>query len=520
MKRFDRGSSKPRVLVFITAYNAEKSIESVVRRIPSGLSALYDIHILIIDDASCDSTFRESYDIGRTDGLPFPICVLFNIVSQGCGGNQKLAYCYAIENDFDFVALLRGDGNYPPESLPALLAPLYRGEADAVFGSRIRARNGPMPGGMALCRSVGVNILTWIENRLLHSNLSHFHAGYRIYAVAALRAIPFDRNSNDFLFETEIIIQLLIAGRPITELQVDAHFGDEISRTGGLRYAAKVVAAALKARLQEVSLFYDRRFDCAPVETYSPYTPKLNYESPHTMALNSVLPGSRVLDLGCADGYLGSRLRAAKHCFVTGMDIKPVKPGVLNEFNVCDLNVGVPEFDVNRYDVVVMLDVIEHLNRPEVFLEDLRRKLALNSGVELMISTANVACFVIRAMLLAGQFNYGSRGILAITHTRLFTFASFRRALVQAGFEVLETRGVPAPYPLAIGDNFFSRALIALNGVLIRLSRGLFSYQIFMRVKARPSLELLLATAARHSGTRGLLIENEALVQAATASHR
>jgi hypothetical protein len=91
---------------------------------------------------------------------------------------------------------------------------------------------------------------------------------------------------------------------------------------------------------------------------------------------------------------------------------------------------------------------------------------------------------------------------------------------VQAGFEVLETRGVPAPYPLAIGDNFFSRALIALNGVLIRLSRGLFSYQIFMRVKARPSLELLLATAARHSGTRGLLIENEALVQAATASHR
>jgi glycosyltransferase involved in cell wall biosynthesis len=521
INQYRQRDSKPRVLVFIVAYNAEKTIDAVVRRIPRELSDLYDIHVLIIDDASHDSTFANSYGVSKAEDLTFPIRALFNSVNQGYGGNQKIGYHYAIENGFDFVALLHGDGQYAPECLPGLLEPLRRGEADAVFGSRMMADNGAITGGMPLYKFVGNKILTWIENRLLHANLNEFHSGYRIYSVAALRAIPFDRNSNDFHFDTEIIIQLLIARRPIKELPIPTYDSDEICLVDGFKYAANVVGAVLKARLQEMSLFYDRRFDCAPVETYSPYTPKLNYESTHTIALARVEPGCRVLDIGCAGGYLGSRLREQKQCFVTGMDMNPVGPGVLNEFGVCDLNAGVPHIDANRYDSVLMLDVLEHLNRPEMFLEGLRRKLALNPSLELMISTANVACFVTRAMLLLGQFNYGPRGILDVKHARLFTFGSFRRALLQAGFEVLETKGVPAPYPLAIGDNFISRTLLAINQLLIRLSRGLFSYQIFMRVKAQPTLELLLATAECQSSVRASLIESEELAGAgAASSHR
>jgi len=199
--------------------------------------------------------------------------------------------------------------------------------------------------------------------------------------------------------------------------------------------------------------------------------------------------------------------------FVTGMDVRPVNRRVLDEFEFCDFNAGAPRIDAMRYDVVLMLAVVEHLNRPEAFLEDLRRKLALNPSLEFMISTANVAFLVTRAMLLLGWFNYGPRGILDVTHTRLFTFASFRRALVQSGFDVLETKGVPAPYPLAIGYNFISRTLLAVNRLLIRLSRGLFSYQIFMRVKPRPTLELLLATAERESGNLASLIERGTLAR-------
>jgi 2-polyprenyl-3-methyl-5-hydroxy-6-metoxy-1,4-benzoquinol methylase len=507
LHRYCEKTSKPRVLVLIVACNAQKTINTVVRRIPPQLSADYEAQVLIIDDASPDSTFAESYSVSKAPDLPFPVRILFHPVKQGYGGNQKLGYQYAIENDFDFVALLNGDGEYPPESLPYMLLPLRRGEADAVFGSPVPPRQEPRGHGRRFRKSVASYLFTKVGNHLLHARLKDFHCGYRVYSVAALGDVPFDRNSNDFHFDIEIVIQLLIAGKSIAELPVPTYRGDYLHRAAPARYSAGFLVVAARARLQELSLFYDRRFDCAPAETYSPYTPKLDYESPHSSAFDRVQPRARVLDLGCAGGYLGSGLRQRKQCYVTGLDIRPVKPAMLDEFDLCDLNKGVPNIDANQYDIVLLLDVIEHLHRPEVFLEDLRRKMALNPSLELMISTGNIACFVTRAMLALGQFNYGTRGILDITHTRLFTFSSFRRALVQSGFDILETKGIPAPYPLAIGDNIFSRALLAINRLLIHFSRGLFSYQIFMRVKARPSLGTLLATAERESGIRASLIE-------------
>jgi glycosyltransferase involved in cell wall biosynthesis len=257
-------AAKPRVLVFIVAYNAEKTIASVVRRIPADLSAAYEIEVLIIDDASKDATFVAGHNLARAAESPFPVRVLFNPVNQGYGGNQKIGYHYAVENGFDYVALLHGDGQYAPERLPALLERLSQGDVAAVFGSRMLTPMGALRGGMPLYKFAGNRILTWIENRLLHSNLSEFHSGYRVYAVKALAAIPFERNSNDFHFDTEIIIQLLIARAGIAELPIPTYYGDEICHVNGLKYAWNVVCAALKARMQELSLFYDRRFDCAP----------------------------------------------------------------------------------------------------------------------------------------------------------------------------------------------------------------------------------------------------------------
>ena len=243
-------------------------------------------------------------------------------MNLGYGGNQKLGYHYAIENGFDFVVLLHGDGQYAPERLPDLLEPLRRGEADAVFGSRLLARKGVIAAGMPLYKFIGNKFLTWIENRLLHANLSEFHSGYRVYSVAALRSIPFGRTSNDFHFDSEIVIQLPIACPAIAELPIPAYHGNEIRRLNGLKYAAHVLMAALKARLQEASLLYDRRFDCAPPQTYSPYTSKFDYESTHTIAIRRVHPGTTVLELGCAGGYLGARLRDRKRCFVAGLSTR------------------------------------------------------------------------------------------------------------------------------------------------------------------------------------------------------
>ena len=495
----------PRLLVFIVAYNAEKTIERVVRRIPATLAELFDVEVLVIDDASRDGTFEQSHRVSRTPESPFPIRVLFNPVNQGYGGNQKLGYQYALQKGFDFVALLHGDAQYAPECLPELLEPLRNRQADIVFGSRMLPPSSARQGGMPLYKFAGNRVLTWIENKLLRANLSEFHSGYRIYSTKALRAMPFDRNSNGFDFDTEIIIQALVAKLSILELPIPTYYGDEICYVNGVHYALRVVTAAIKARLQEMGLFYDRKFDCAP-RGLSPYTPKLSYESPHTLAAEVVRPGSAVLDLGCAGGYMARVLKQRK-CKVTGVDSFPTSGEDLDEFYLHDLDDGLPRVEWKQFDYVLMLDVIEHLRQPELFLDQLRKAVAMNPKAEVIMSTGNVGFFVTRMMLLAGEFNYGRRGILDLTHTRLFTFGSFRRALEQAGFDIEQSQGVPGPFPLALGDNAISRMLVRLNAGCIRICRGLFAYQIFMRVRPRPVLESLLEAAEEQSAARIDLLE-------------
>jgi glycosyltransferase involved in cell wall biosynthesis len=491
-------AQKKRVLVFVPAYHAETTIAGVIGRIPPSLLDRYQVDVLIIDDSSRDLTFAKSHEASKLAGLPFNVRVLYNPVNQGYGGNQKIGYRYAIENGYDLVALLHGDGQYAPESLPDLLKPFQDGDVAGVFGSRMLTRGGALRGGMPLYKFAGNKILTWIQNRMLRTSFSEFHSGYRIYSVRALESIPFERNSNDFHFDTEIIIQLLIAKRSIVERPIPTYYGDEICRVNGVRYACNVVLATVKSRLQGLGVFYDRRYDCA-TEALGQYNPKFDYPSPHSLALARVPARSRVLDLGCAGGYVGAALRERKGCSVTGVDAFPLENVTLDEFYRLDLNEGRSGIPVPRHDFILCLDVIEHLASPEQFLERLHESLSRNPEAELLISTANIGFIVPRLMLLLGQFNYGKRGILDVTHTRLFTFASFRRCLEQAGFRIQEMRAIPAPFPLALGDNGFSRFLLALNSLLIRLSRGLFGYQMFVRAKPLPTVKFLLDAALKES---------------------
>jgi glycosyltransferase involved in cell wall biosynthesis len=493
---------KSRLLVFIVAYNAEKTIEHVLTRIPRSLTDDFDTEILVIDDASRDRTFERGEVTRRARSLPFSLRVLFNPVNQGYGGNQKIGFHYAIDRGFDFVALVHGDGQYASECLPELLQPLARDEADAVFGSRMLTRGGALAGGMPLYKFVGNKILTAFQNRLLRTRLSEFHSGYRVYAVAALKRIPFALNTNVFHFDTEIIIQLVIAGLRIREVPIPTYYGDEICHVDGLRYAWDVARTTLAAKIQEFGLFYDRKFDCASsTESNDQYMLKLGYSSPHSQALEVVPPGSRVLDLGGARGYLSAEL-VRRGSRVVSVDALPLaKDAKVEEFVQHDLNLALP-FDASEFTHVLALDIIEHLKSPESFVGNLKASLNENRGALVVASTGNIGFLPARLMLLLGQFNYGKRGILDVTHTRLFTFATFKRLFSQAGFEVAEVRGIPAPFPLALGDGLASRFLLAVNRALIRISAPVFSYQIFLVARPRPSLPLLLKDAIECSATR------------------
>src|SRR5688572_590276 len=288
-------TTRPKLLILIVAYNAEKNIGAVLGRVPPQLSEEYDVEVLVLDDASQDRTFEKGRQIQREGSYPFALHVLFNPVNQGYGGNQKIGYHFAIEQGFDYVALVHGDGQYAPECLPDLLRPLRSGDADAVFGSRMLEKAAARKGGMPLYKYVGNKILTRFQNRMLAASLSEFHSGYRVYSVAALKKIPFALNTNDFHFDTEIIIQLLLAGMRIKELPIPTYYGDEICHVNGLKYAGDVTKSVLLARCQRLGLFYDRRFDCEPsAAANAHYEPKLTYLSPHSAALAAIPAGARV----------------------------------------------------------------------------------------------------------------------------------------------------------------------------------------------------------------------------------
>jgi glycosyltransferase involved in cell wall biosynthesis len=496
-----------RVLVFIVAYNAEKTIGSVLRRIPEALRG-GNVEVLVIDDSSKDDTFATGLAHENTiEGLK--ITLLRTPINQGYGGNQKLGYRYAIDNGFDFVTLVHGDGQYAPEKLPDLLQPLLNGEAGAVFGSRMMKRGDALRGGMPLYKYIGNKILTGFQNQLLRTHLSEFHSGYRLYSTEALRKIPFERNSNDFHFDTEIIIQLVWAGVKIVELPIPTYYGDEICYVNGLKYAWDVFRTMLRAKFHQRDLLYDRKFDIGPAEEN--YDLKLGFVSSHTMAIDAVRPGANVIDIGCGRGYVAREL-AKKAGHVTGVDQYVPDQSDDPKISYYQWNLDRDEFpvDLSEFDQVFLLDIIEHLREPDAFMERLRHA-AVRRRPEIILTTANIGFFVTRLMLLGGHFNYGRKGILDRTHTRLFTFSSLRELFEQAGYEVLEMRGIPAPYPKAVGGRKIGHLLLWINRAFILLSRGLFSYQIYVRAAAKPSVEHLLSETIDFSHKQRKSIEDGGL---------
>jgi glycosyltransferase involved in cell wall biosynthesis len=503
----DRGSvitnqesgHKPRVLVFVVAYEAESTLRQVLGRIPSALFERCDTEVLVIDDSSKDATFEVGLQSAWSS--PHPITVLHNPINQGYGGNQKLGYQYAIRNGFDFVVLLHGDGQYAPECIPDMIAPLVAGEADAVFGSRMMTRLGALKGGMPLYKFVGNRILSWTQNRLLRTRLSEFHSGFRAYRVATLALLPFQYNSNAFHFDTEIIIQLVAAGARISEIPIPTYYGDEICRVNGLLYAKDVVATTVASRFHRMNFFYDRKFDVNPVGNQH-YALKLGYPSSHTAALEAVPDGARVLDLGCGPGTFATELRK-KARWIAGADqFPPADPRTFDRFFLWKEGDGI-DANLHEYDIVLLLDVIEHMKEPEAFLDQLRHAArSLDRRPAFVVTTGNVVFLPVRLQSLLGNFNYGKRGILDLTHTRLYTFKTITHLFEQCGFAVEEIRGIPAPFPEALGNGALARFLVRVNAALIRLSKGMFAYQIFLRAVPTATVDAMLDESISASASR------------------
>jgi 2-polyprenyl-3-methyl-5-hydroxy-6-metoxy-1,4-benzoquinol methylase len=397
--------------------------------------------------------------------------------------------------------MVHGDGQYAPEELPKLVAPLRDGRADAVYGSRMMTPFGALRGGMPLYKFVGNKVLKHLQNLLLRTRFTEFHSGYRVYSVAALQRIPFQLNTNAFHFDTEITIQLLNARQRILELPIPTYYGSEICRVDGMKYAKDVMVVTLQNVFHHWGLLYQRRFDPVSEPGNVHYDLKLGYPSSHQFALDAVPPGASVIDIGAGPGGLAQEL-LKKHCRVAVVDRFAPADDAAAGVTVFQQDLDDdPAFDVGGYDYLLLLDVIEHLEDPERFLDRLRAQFDY-SPKTLVLSSPNIAFIVQRIMLALGQFNYGKAGILDRTHTRLFTFRTLRRLLTDAGFRIVEVRGVPAPFPKVLGHGILARAAIALNQALIRISKTLFSYQIFVVARTTPGVDFILQDSTMRSRAR------------------
>ena len=492
---------KKKVLVFMLAYNAEKTITDTMNRLPKG-NHIYDLEVLIVDDASKDKTFKTASEFKKKSNLGVKITILRNPVNQGFGGNVKIGFMYAIKHKFDFIALTHGDGQYPPEEIPGQLKPLLKNKCDAVFGSRMMEGFKSLKGGMPIYKFIGNKVTTWIENFLIGTSLSEFHTGQRLFSVNILKKIPFQLNSNDYHFDTQIIIQLSLLKARLIEMPIKTHYGDEVCYVNGWKYCWNVCKEALLIKLQKTGVIYKRRYDTKKnfFQNYHSFKP-FGFMKIHEKALENVKNGSKIIEFGSGTGIISKMLKKKK-CKVLGLDKNPPKQKFLDNFLKIDLDKNLHalnKINFDEYDYVFLLDLINHLKNPEKFMEDMKNFFSSYSSPEIIITTPNIGFVFNRMQLLFGFFNYGRRGILHPNHTRLFTFKSFKTLLEETGYEIIDIKASPAPFDLAFGKNLFSNILILINKILILFSKNLFGYSVLIKVKTEPNLNALLKFAEKGS---------------------
>jgi 2-polyprenyl-3-methyl-5-hydroxy-6-metoxy-1,4-benzoquinol methylase len=268
---------------------------------------------------------------------------------------------------------------------------------------------------------------------------------------------------------------------------VPTFYGDEICNVAGVKYALNCLKAVAKARTSEVGLLYEPKFDFGTFEE-SGYLVKAAENSLHQWILSQEWsPSWQVADLGANRGLLSAQIaKQVEH--VTAVDVE--RPGQARgaEALAVDLDGDfAAALGQRRFDVILALDVLEHLRRPE----EAAAKIAdiLKPGGRLYASTGNVAYFAMRASLMLGQFNYGKRGILDLTHARLFTIRSFTRLLRGAGFRIKQIHGFGPPIRDMIGDRPVLRAADAASGVLARWWPHLFAFSFLIVAERAEELD-------------------------------
>jgi glycosyltransferase involved in cell wall biosynthesis len=244
-------TASTKVIVVMPAHNAAKTLEQTVSAIPTDTVD----EIILVDDRSTD----ETVEVARR----LPVHLIWHPHNVGYGGNQKTCYLEALQRGADAVVMLHPDGQYEPELIPRMVEPILRGDADMVLGSRLATPGARRRSGMPAYKYIANRFLTTIENAILGTHFSELHTGYRAFSRELLLTVPFLRNSIDFVFDSEMIMQAVHFGFGIVEVPANTRYhADASSASAGqsLVYGVKTLGAAARLILHRSRLLRSRKF--------------------------------------------------------------------------------------------------------------------------------------------------------------------------------------------------------------------------------------------------------------------
>lgn len=248
--RHDRSSAK--IVVVMPALNAARTLERTVSAIPAG----WVDEIILVDDGSTDTTVEVAREL--------PLHLIWHPHNVGYGANQKTCYLEALQRGADVVVMLHPDGQYEPTLIPKLVQPILDGDADVVLGSRMAEPGMARAGGMPLYKRIANRVLTGFENRVLGTDMSEFHTGYRAFSRRVLMTVPFLRNSLDFVFDSELLMQSAHFGFHLAEVPASSRYFDDASsvRLGPATvYGLKTVWTGLRLIAHRNGVWRSRRFE-------------------------------------------------------------------------------------------------------------------------------------------------------------------------------------------------------------------------------------------------------------------
>lgn len=477
------------------AYHAVRTLSQTLDAIPKE----WVDDIILVDDASSDDTANLARSLGIT--------TIVHQKNMGYGGNQKTCYQEALKRGADIVVMVHPDFQYDPQYIPEMVLPIAEGTADAVFGSRMLIPGSALKGGMPYWKYLANKGLTLIENAVLGLNLSEYHSGFRAYSRELLETLPLEKNSNNFVFDSEIVVQSAFAGFRIREIPISTRYFKEASMIGfwrSVQYGLMILELMTHAVLFRTGLRKDPRFSIhryqCPVcssqslillypasadlkslisqgyriteasvglhgniyqclrcaSAYQPFIEDealrelyasqpedevyLSEETGRRRAFRTILkrieryiPRGRLIDVGAGPGFL---LLEAKERGWGVSGIEPSKNAVAHARNlklevtqgtVSDLR-KLPE---GSADVVTGMDVIEHLDRPGEFFQEVWR--VLKPGGVLVVTTPKFDSFL---RIVLGNRWYA----ILPTHLTYFSGRGLCMIARTHGFETLAIR--------------------------------------------------------------------------------